>query len=141
MSDFKHRIFCQSDAKNRHLARNVKYRFCDFFRSQRAFRTHEVQAHRKLMDDRDQYKLSSEETRLRFTNQQYEMLAPVVVYVDFESAIDDKNRHEPIMLSGLAMSHIPTIQTQLRIFHSPQENESDLRPFMENLIQLQENVK
>ena len=93
------------------------------------------------MDDRDQYKLSSEETRLRFTNQQYEMLAPVVVYVDFESAIDDKNRHKPIMLSGLAVSHIITIQTQLRVFHSPQENESDLRPFMENLIQLQENVK
>ena len=29
------------------------------------------------------------------------MPAPVVVYADFESAIDDKNKHKPIMLSCL----------------------------------------
>ena len=31
LSDFKHRIFRQSDAKNYNLARNAKCRFCDFF--------------------------------------------------------------------------------------------------------------
>ena len=35
--------------------------------------------------------------------------APVVVYADFESAIDDKNRHKPIMLSCFAVSRIPAI--------------------------------
>ena len=75
------------------------------------------------------------------TNQRYEMPAPVVVYTDFESAIDDKNRHKPIMLSCLAVSRIPAIQTQLRVFHSPHENEEDLRPFMEYLVQLHERVK
>ena len=41
------------------------------------------------------------------------MPAPVVVYADFESAIDEKSKHKPIMLFCLAMSRIPTIQTQL----------------------------
>ena len=47
------------------------------------------------------------------------MPAPVVVYADFESAID----------------------TQLRVFHAPHESEEDLRPFMEYLTQLHESVK
>ena len=46
------------------------------------------------------------------------MPAPVVVYADFESAIDDKNIHKPIMLSCLAVSRIPAIDTQLRVFHA-----------------------
>ena len=46
LSDFKHRIFCQSDAKNRHLARNVKNRFCNFFKSETAVRVQKVQMHR-----------------------------------------------------------------------------------------------
>ena len=87
LSDFKHRIFRQSDVKNYRLASNVKCKFCDFFRSQTAVQNHEVQTHRELMDYRDQYELSSEETRLRFTNQQFEIPAPVVVNAYFESAI------------------------------------------------------
>ena len=47
------------------------------------------------------------------------MSAPVVVYADFESAID----------------------TQLRVFHAPHESEENLRPFMEYVIQLQGSVK
>ena len=39
------------------------------------------------------------------------MPAPVVVYAIYESAIDNKNRHKPIMLSCLDVSHIPTNQT------------------------------
>ena len=39
------------------------------------------------------------------------MPAPVVVYADFESAIDERNRHKPIMLSCLAVSRIPTIDS------------------------------
>ena len=31
LSEFKHRIFRQSDAKHNNLARNVKCKFCDFF--------------------------------------------------------------------------------------------------------------
>ena len=104
LNDFKHRIFRQSDAKHNNLARNVKYRFCDFFGSCKAVRAHEVQAHRDLINECDQYELSGEETCLRFTNQRYEMPAPVVVYADFESAIDERNRHKPIMLSCLAVS-------------------------------------
>ena len=42
LSDFKHRVFRQINAKNSHLARNVKCRFCDFFGSQRAVQNHEV---------------------------------------------------------------------------------------------------
>ena len=93
------------------------------------------------MDDRDQYELSSEETRLRFTNQRFEKPEPVIVYADFESAIDEKNRHKPIMLSCLTVSRIAAIDMQLRVFHVPHEEESDLRSFMEYLLQLQENVK
>ena len=69
LSDFEHRIFRQSDAKNRNTTRNVKCRFCDdFFGSRKAVHDHEVQAHRELVNESDQYDLSSEETRLRFTN-------------------------------------------------------------------------
>ena len=66
------------------------------------------------------------------------MPAPVVVYAYFKSAITEKNRHKPIILSCLGMSRIPTIHTQLQVFHTPHEEESDLRPFMDYLIQLQE---
>ena len=69
------------------------------------------------------------------------MPVPVVVYADFESAIDEKNKYKPIMLSCLAVSRIPTIQTQLQVFHAPHKEESDLRLFMDYLIQLQESVK
>ena len=62
------------------------------------------------------------------------MPAPFVVYADFESAIDEKNRYKPIMLSCLAVSRITTIQIQLQVFHAPHEEESDLRPFMDYLI-------
>ena len=73
------------------------------------------------MDERDQYELESQQIHLRFTNQRFEMPAPVVVYTDFESAIDEKNRHKPIMLSCLDMFRIPTIHTQLQVFHTPHE--------------------
>ena len=63
------------------------------------------------------------------------------MYADFESAIDDKNRHKPIMFSSLAVSRIPDIDTQLKVFHAPHEEESDLCPFMEYLVRFQENVK
>ena len=69
------------------------------------------------------------------------MPAPVVVYADFESAIDDKNKHKPIMLSCLAVSRIPAIDSQLRVFHAPHESEEDLRPFMDYLTQLHQRVK
>ena len=83
----------------------MKCRFCDdFFGSHKAVHDHEVQVHRELVNESDQYELSSEETRLRFTNQRYEMPALVVVYADFESCIDDKNRLKLIMLSCLAVS-------------------------------------
>ena len=142
LNDFKHRVTRRSDAKNRNTARNAECRFCnDFFGSHKAVHDHEVQVHRELVDESDQYELSNEETRLRFTNQRYEMPAPVVVYADFESAIDDKNKHKPIMLSCLAVSRIPAIDNQLRVFHAPHENEEDLRPFMNYLIQLQESER
>ena len=69
------------------------------------------------------------------------MLAPVIVYADFESSTDEKNKHKSIMLSCLAMSRIPTIQTQLQVFNTPHKDENDLRPFMDYLIQLQESLK
>ena len=142
LNDFKHRVTRQNDTKNRNTARNAECRFCDdFFGSRKAVHAHEVQAHRELVNKSDQYELSNKETRLRFTNQRYEMLAPVVVYADFESAIDDKNKHKPIMLSCLAVSCIPAIDMQLRVFHAPHESEEDLRPFMEYLVQLQERKR
>ena len=55
--------------------------------------------HRDQIDERDQYKLESQQTHLRFTNQRFEIPALVGVYADFESAIDEKNKHKPIMLS------------------------------------------
>ena len=142
LNDFKHRMTRQTDAKNGNTARNVKCRFCnDFLGSRKSVHDHEVQAHRELVDESDQYDLANEKTRLRFTNQRYEMLAPVVVYADFESSIDDKNRHKPIMLSCLAVSRIPAIDSQLKIFHAPHESQEDLRPFMDYLTQLHERVK
>ena len=142
LNDFKHRMTRQNDVKNRNITRNVKCRFCDdFFGYRKAVHAHEVQAHRELVNDSEENELSNEETRLRFTNQRYEMPAPVVVYADFESAIDDKNRHKPIMLSCLIISRIPAIDTQLRVFHAPHESEEDLRPFMDYLTQLHQRVK
>ena len=123
------------------LARNKKCRFCDFVGSATAVRAHEVQAHREQIDECELYELAKERTPLRFVNQPFEMPAPVVVYADFESAIDDKNKHKPIMLSCLAVSRIPAIQTQLQVFHAPHENENDLHPFLNHLIQLRERVK
>ena len=138
---FKHHLDRVSDAKNNHLARNKKCRFCDYFGSATNVHAHEVQAHREQMDERDLYELAKERTPLRFTNQRFEMPAPMVVYADFESAIDDNNKHKPIMLSCLAVSRIPAIQTQLQVFHAPHENEDDLHPFLNHLIQLRERVK
>ena len=69
------------------------------------------------------------------------MPAPIVVYADFESAIDDKNKHKPIMLSCLAVSRIPAFDSQLKIFHAPQESEEDLRPFIDYLTQLHHSVQ
>ena len=70
LNDFKHRVTRRSDAKNENLSRNVKCRFCnDFFGSHKAVHDHEVQVHQELIDESDQYDLSNEETRLRFTNQ------------------------------------------------------------------------
>ena len=115
--------------------------FYDLSGSQIAVINHEVQIHRDQIDECDQYELESQQTHLRFTNQRFEMPVPVVVYADFESAIDEKNKHKPIMFSCLAMSRIPTIQTQLQVFHAPHKDEHDLRFFMDYLIQLQESVK
>ena len=42
LSDFKHRVFRQINAKNSHLARNAKCMFCDFIGSQTAVQNHEV---------------------------------------------------------------------------------------------------
>ena len=109
--------------------------------SQTVVQNHEVQIYLDHIDECDQYELESQQTHLRFTNQRFEMSAPVVVYADFESAIDEKNKHKPFMLSCLAVFHIPTIQTQLQVFHTPHEDESDLHLFMDYLIQLQESVK
>ena len=70
LNDFKHRITRHNDAKNRNLLRNVKCRFCDdFFGSRKAVHDHEVQTHRELVNESDQYDLANAETRLRFTNQ------------------------------------------------------------------------
>ena len=52
LSDFEHRIFRQSDAKNGNTTRNVKCRFCDdFFGSRKAVHDHEVQTHRELVNE------------------------------------------------------------------------------------------
>ena len=56
-------------------------------------------------------------------------------------SLDKKNKHKSIMLSCLALSRISTIQTQIQVFNTPHEEESDLLPFMDYLIQLQESVK
>ena len=45
------------------------------------------------------------------------------------------------MLSCLAVSRIPAIDRQLRVFHAPHESEEDLRFFIDYLTQLQESVK
>ena len=100
-----------------------------------------MQASSEQIDDCDQYELSSEDKRLRFTHQRFEITIPVVVYADFESAIDEKNRLKPIMLSCLTVSRTPDINTRLEIIHTPHEEERYFRPFMEYFMQLQERVK
>ena len=74
-------------------------------------------------------------------NQRYEMPAPVVVYADFESVIDYKNRHKPIVLYCMAVSRIPDIDTKLQVLYAPHEEDSDLRLFIERLMQFQESMK
>ena len=130
----------QSDVKNRNTTRNAKCKFCDFFGSITSVHAHEVRAYRELVSESDQYDLVNEKIRLRFTNQRYEMPAPDIMYADFESAIDDENRHKPIVLSCLTVSRIPAIDTQLQVFYAQHKDESDLRPLMEYLMPLQENM-
>ena len=69
------------------------------------------------------------------------MPAPVVVYADFESVIDYKNRHKPIVLYCMAVSRIPDIDTKLQVLYAPHEEDSDLRLFIERLMQFQESMK
>ena len=126
LASFKRLILRRSDAKNKNLARTKKCRFCEFIGSATSVHAHEVQSHRDQMNERDLYDLSNKESRLRFKNQRFEMPAPVVVYTDFESAIHEDGKHKPILLSCLAVSRIPAIQTRLRVFHAPNENEDDL---------------
>ena len=60
LSDFKHRIFHQSDVKNNNLARNLKCKFCDIFGLQTSVQNYEVQTHQDFINECNQYELSSE---------------------------------------------------------------------------------
>ena len=74
------------------------------------------------------------------TNQRFEIPPPIVVYADFESAIDDNYKHKPIMLSCLAVSRIPAIQTHLRSSMN-HTRKNEIRSFIEYQLQLQVSVK
>ena len=116
LASFKRLILRRNDAKNNHLARTKKCRFCDFVGSASSVHTHEVQSHRDQIDECELYDLSNKDPHLRFVNQRYEMPAPIVVYADFESAIHEDGKHKPIMLSCLPVSRIPAIQTMAQVF-------------------------
>ena len=74
------------------------------------------------------------------TNQRFEIPPPIVVYADFESAIDDNYKHKPIMLFCLAVSRIPAIQTHLRSSMN-HTRKKEIRSFIEYQLQLQVSVK
>ena len=124
----------------KNLSRNAKCRFCnDFFGSRKAvLMIIKYRYIENFVDESDQYDLSNEETRLRFTNQRYEMPAPVVVYADFESAIDDKNKTQAdhVVLSS-RVSYPSHWQPTASLPCTTYESEEDLCPFMDYLTQLQ----
>ena len=99
--------------------------------------------HIALMDGHDQYELSSEETRLRFTNRPTNdskcQHRSSCMLTSSHPLMRRTNTCPSVVLFSCA--RIPSIQTQLRVFHASHEEESDLFPFMDYLIQLQESVK
>ena len=73
-------------------------------------------------------------------NQRFEIPAPIVVYADFESAIDDKNKHKPIMLS---VGPCHAFQPSRLICGSSMNHtrKKEIRSFIEYQLQLQVSVK
>ena len=140
LNKFKHRIFRQNDAKNYHLTRNAKCRFCDFFGSQRTVQNNEVKAHRIdgwswsiwVVEWRDS--VAIHEPAIRNDSIRGRVRQLQVIHWRQEQTQADH-----VVL--LSCARIPAIQTQLRVFHTPHESEEDLRPFMDYLTQLHQRVK
>ena len=63
------------------------------------------------------------------------------VYADFESSIDDKNKHMSIMLFCLAVPALQSSRLNFEYFMHHTRKRATFFPFMDYLIQLQESVK
>lgn len=123
-----------SDTKHNYRpSQKVFCRWCLYSNCKSNVLKHEIRCHPEKVPESERYILESGDSRLRWTNQRYQMYAPVVMYADFESSINEQGEHNPIMLSVACVSRIPNVQTEYKVFRGPNENAKDFIPFIEYL--------
>lgn len=132
---FKQHVMDSNSTRNCHNNRKVTCRWCIFSDSKQNVIKHEIRCHPDKVSESEKYILEgSNDSRLKWTNQRYQMYAPVVCYADFESSIDKDGNHNPIMLSVARVSRIPNVSTEYKVFRGPNETPRDFVPFIDYLI-------
>lgn len=132
---FKQHVMDSSSTRNCHNNRKVNCRWCVYSSSRQNVLKHEIKCHPNKVNESEKYILeSSNDSRLKWSNQRYQMYAPVVCYADFESSIDKDGNHNPIMLSVARVSRIPNVSTEYKVFRGPNETPRDFVPFIDYLV-------
>lgn len=140
-SVFKQHVLKESSTKNRHNKRDVQCRWCMFKGCKSLVLKHEIRCHPEEVPEKDKYILdTSDDARLKWCNQRYQMYAPAVVYADFESSINERGEHNPIMLSAACVSRIPNVKTEYKVFRGPNESVDDFLPFIDYLMDIKKTV-
>lgn len=138
---FKQRVLKHSSTRNRHNGRDIQCRWCMFRGCKSLVLKHEIRCHPEEVPESDKYILdTSNDARLKWCNQRYQMYAPVVVYADFECSINEKHEHNPIILSAACVSRIPNVKTEYKVFRGPSESIDDFLPFMDYLMNIKKTV-
>lgn len=140
-SVFKQHVLKESSTKNRHNKRDVQCRWCMFKGCKSLVLKHEIRCHPEEVPEKDKYILdTSDDARLKWCNQRYQMYAPAVVYADFECSINEKGEHNPIILSAACVSRIPSVKTEYKVFRGPNESVDDFLPFIDYLMDIKKTV-
>lgn len=140
-SVFKQHVLKESSTKNRHTKRDIQCRWCMFKGCKSLVLKHEIRCHPEEVPEKDKYILdTSDDARLKWCNQRYQMYAPAVVYADFESSINERGEHNPIILSAACVSRIPNVKTEYKVFRGPNETVDDFLPFIDYLMDIKKTV-
>lgn len=138
---FKQHVMDSNSTRNCHNNRKVNCRWCVFSSTKQNVLKHEIKCHPDKVSESEKYILEgSNDSRLKWSNQRYQMYAPVVCYADFESSIDKEGNHKPIMLSVARVSRIPNISTEYKVFRGPNESPRDFVRFIDYLLDTKNSV-